>query len=146
MKIKPVNEYREPEYPQLRTVEKKVRASVYTGKKAATFAMAVAAAVSLTTCGARTLTTSVENRSGETLSSIERTSEATIRPTGETTDLTYAGGEITAQETATAGLVYIEETALAGDVVQTETTETTYDPGIAESIVAPEETTWTTAG
>lgn len=145
MKIKPLNEYKEPEYPPLRIVEKKVRASVLTGKKAATFAMAVAAAVSLTTCSARTQTT-FENRTGESLSSMGKTAQTSARPTRETTDLTYAGGEITPEETATAGLVFVEETALAGDIVQTQETQITYDPGIAGTIIAPEETAVTTAG
>jgi hypothetical protein len=130
MKIKPLDDYREPEYPQLQTVEKKVRSAALSGKKAATLAMAVAAAMSLTMCGTRTETTDG--------SQFTEPQNSTGNSTQDTTVQTWV---------TTAGVALIEETvmthetALAGDIIQTEETRPTYGPELAGSIAAPEETT-----
>jgi len=139
MKIKPLDDYREPEYPQLQTVEKKVRSAALSGKKAATLAMAVAAAMSLTMCGTRTETTDG--------SQFTEPQNSTENSTQDTTDLTHAGDTTVQTWVTTAGVALIEETvmthetALAGDIIQTEVIQPTYGPELAGSIAAPEETT-----
>lgn len=139
MKITPLDEYQEPKYPPLRTVERNIHSAALTGKKAATFAMAVATAMTLTTCGAKTQTQTENQLTKPQHTSVSASGETTVI-TNDTTNLTYAGGEITPDEPTTAGIALVEETSLAGDVIQTDETQTTYDPGIAGSIVAPEST------
>jgi len=139
MKMKPLDEYEEPKYPQLKTVERRIRSAVISGKKAATLAMAVAAAMSLTMCGTRTETTD-----GSQLTEPQNSSG---NSTQVTTDLTHAGDATVQTWVTTAGIALIEETAitsetaLAGDILQTEETSQMTGPEIAGSIAAPAETT-----
>lgn len=139
MKMKPLVDYKEPQYPQLQTVEKKVRSAALSGKKAATLAMAVAAAMSLTMCGTRTETTDG--------SQFTEPQNSTDNSTQDTTDLTHAGDTTVQTWVTTAGVALIDETtmthetALAGDIVQIEETLQASGPDIAGSIAAPVETT-----
>ena len=143
MKIKPLDDYKEPEYPQLQTVEKKVRSAAFSGKKAATLVMAVAAAMSLTMCGTRTETTDG--------SQFTEPQNSTGNSTQDTTDLTHAGDTTVQTWLTTAGVALIDETvmtheiALAGDIIQTEETRPTSGPELAGSIAAPSETTYSQA-
>lgn len=138
MKMKPLDEYEEPKYPQLNTVEKRVRSAALSGKKAATLAMAVAAAMSLTMCGTRTETTDG--------SQFTEPQNSNGNSTQVTTDLTHAGDTTVQTWVTTAGVALIDETsmthetALAGDILQTEDTSQSSGPEIAGSIIAPEET------
>ncbi|MEI8199969.1 MAG: hypothetical protein WCG21_07900 [Eubacteriales bacterium] len=144
MKMKPLDDYREPEYPQLQTIEKKILSAALSGKKAATLAMAVAAAMSLTMCGTRTETTDG--------SRFTEPQNSTGNSTRDTADLTHAGDTTVQTWVTTAGVALIDEsvmtheTALAGEIMQTEETEPTYGPDIAGSIVAPPETMLSQAG
>jgi len=143
MKVKPLDEYEEPQYPQLNIVEKKIQSAAISGKKAATLAMAVAAAMSLNMCGTRTVTTDV--------SQLTETQNTTANSAETTTDLTHAGDTTVQTWLTTAGVALIDETtmthetALAGEIMQTEETLPTPGPEIAGSIVAPLETRFSQA-
>lgn len=139
MKIKPLVDYREPQYPQLQTVEKKVRSAALSGKKTATLAMAVAAAMSLTMCGTRTETTD-----GSQFTEPQNSTENSAQ---DTTDLTHAGDTTVQTWVTTAGVALIDETtmthetSLAGDIIQIEETQPAYGPDVAGNMLAPAETT-----
>lgn len=130
MKIEPLDEYKEPEYPQLNTVENQIRSAATSGKKAAAFVMAVAAAMSLTMCGTRAITTD-----GSQLTEPQTSAANSTRDTTVQNGVTIAGGMLIEETTFTYG------TSLAGDIMQTEETSPTFGPEIAGSIVAPSETT-----
>jgi len=139
MKMKPLDDYREPQYPQLQTIEKEVRSAAISGKKAATLAMAVAAAMSLTMCGTRTETTDGSH--------LTEPQNSTGNSTQDTTDLTHAGDTTVQTWVTTAGVALIDETimthetVLAGAIMQTEETQPTYGPDVAGNMLAPAETT-----
>lgn len=115
MNIKPLDKYEKPGYPELKTVAKKIR-SVRTGKAAAAIVMAVAAVMSLTTCGTATA------------------GAALIDETTTATELDYSGKEITMTEPGLAGDVYIEETKTGDETTAAKET------ALAGAMIAPEET------
>lgn len=117
MKITPSDQYEEAKYPELQSVEKKIRLTGIPGKGTAAFAMAVATALSMTMCGA-----TVGKVSGNATDQSQKTTGGISE---ETTDLALAGVATLQEESALAGVIAIEETALAGDVYAPE--ETTRD-------------------
>ena len=166
MQMKPMDKYEKPRYPQLYTVEKIIHSTNASGKKAATLAMAVATALSLTTCSSTTLAASNSQATGSKATQPNSTGN---EATQETVDLTHATDEGVQTYVTTAGIALVEETmetsqtALAGDILSTDDIEcepsvtgkvtaaddtacTTYGPEIAGSIVAPEDTTYASVG
>ena len=148
MQMKPLDKYQDPQYPRLCAVEKIIHLNASSGKKAATLAMAVATALSLTTCNSATLASGNGGTAGSTKST-QSNSSGNVTST-DTIDLTHATDEGFQTYVTTAGVALIEETTetsqtvLAGDILSTadETTCTTYGPEIAGSIAAPEDTTY----
>jgi|GEM_PF-1569018 len=116
MRMNPLDDYVQPEYPPLQTVEKKIRSAALSGKKAATLGMAIATALSLSTCGTRTETKDSSHLT-EALHSSDNSAE-------KSTGLSITQEETSQVWTSTAGIVIAEETVstesgleLAGDIM-----------------------------
>jgi hypothetical protein len=108
MKITPTDSYEEAKYPDLDTIEKRMRRTGLPSKGTAAFAMAVATAMTMTMCGASAATVSKNVT--------EASSEANAQNTEDASQVSLAGEATMQEETALAGLIAIEETALAGDL------------------------------
>lgn len=124
MKITPADAYEEAKYPELHVIEKRMRRTGLPGKGTAAFAMAVATAMTMTMCGAKS--------ANITDKSMEDSSESTAQNTEDESSVSLAGKE-TIDESALAGLVAIEETALAGSIAFEET-------ALAGDVYAPVDT------
>ena len=118
MKITPHENYDDARYPDLASIEKKIRLQGIRRKGSAVFAMAVATAMTMTMCGANAagFTENASNTAQETSSLAA--ANGTAAATSEETDQ-YA--------TALAGSIAIETTSLAGDIYMPEVT----DPKVA---------------
>lgn len=116
MKMNPLDEYEQPEYPPLQSVEKRIRSAALSGKKAATLGMAIATALSLSMCGTRT-----ETKDSSHLTEVQFSNDNSSE---ESTGLNMTQAETSQVWTSTAGIVIAEETVstesgleLAGDIM-----------------------------
>ena len=116
MKITPHENYDDARYPDLASIEKKIRLQGVKRKGTAAFAMAVATAMTMTMCGSNVagFTENATNAAQETSSL--GAANGTASATSEETDQ---------YETALAGSIAIETTSLAGDIYMPEETNST---------------------
>jgi hypothetical protein len=119
MRITPTDAYEEAKYPDLETIEKRMRRTGLPGKGTAAFAMAVATAMTMTMCGA--------NAASVSKNATDESSEANALTTEDASCISLAGEATIEEETALAGLIAIEETMLAGDIYVPDDTQNDKD-------------------